>query len=202
LGQRPLDYGISLVLHSATKGIAGHNDATLWVIAGRKELIDAIWGYSVLHGATASPHDALNGLRGIRTLGVRFAHQCTSTQRIAEFLGKHPAVNAVFYPGLDSFSQHDLATRQMRMFGSVLAFEVRGGRDAARRVMDRIRLVRPAVSFGGPETLICHPATSTHVGMDSGAQKEAGITDGLMRLSVGLEATSDIIADLEQALVA
>lgn len=201
LGQRPLDYGISLVLHSATKGIGGHNDATLGVIAGNKELIDAIWGYSVLHGATASPHDALNGLRGIRTLGVRLAHQCASTQRIAEFLGKHPAVSAVFYPGLDTYSQHELAKRQMRMFGSVLSFEVRGGKDAARRVIDGLRLVRPAVSFGGPETLICHPATSTHVGMDSAAQKESGITDGLMRLSVGLEATDDIIADLEQALV-
>ena len=90
----------------------------------------------------------------------------------------------------------------MRMFGSVLAFEVHGGKDAARRVMDGVRLVRPAVSFGGPETLICHPATSTHVGMDSETQKQAGITDGLMRLSVGLEATDDIIADLERALSA
>lgn len=201
LGQRPLDYGISLVLHSATKGIGGHNDATLGVIAGNKELIDAIWGYSVLHGATASPHDALNGLRGIRTLGVRLAHQCASTQRIAEILSDHPAVSAVYYPGLNTYPQRELATRQMRMFGSVLSFEVRGGKDAARRVIDGVRLVRPAVSFGGPETLICHPATSTHVGMDSAAQKESGITDGLMRLSVGLEATDDIIADLEQALV-
>lgn len=202
LGQRPLDYGISLVLHSATKGIGGHNDATLGVIAGNKELIDAIWGYSVLHGATASPHDALNGLRGIRTLGVRLAHQCTSTQRIAEILSDHPAVSAVFYPGLDRYSQHELAKRQMRMFGSVFSFEVRGGKDAARRVIDGVRLVRPAVSFGGPETLICHPATSTHVGMDPATQRDAGITEGLMRLSVGLEATSDIIADLEQALSA
>lgn len=201
LGQRPLDYGISLVLHSATKGIGGHNDATLGVIAGNKELIDAIWGYSVLHGATASPHDALNGLRGIRTLGVRLAHQCASTQRIAEILSDRPAVSAVYYPGLNTHPQRELATRQMRMFGSVLSFEVRGGKDAARRVIDGLRLVRPAVSFGGPETLICHPATSTHVGMESAAQKVAGITDGLIRLSVGLEATDDIIADLEQALV-
>lgn len=202
LGQRPLDYGISLVLHSATKGIAGHNDATLGVIAGNKELVDAIWGYSVLHGATASPHDALNGLRGIRTLGVRLAHQCASAKLVVEFLSNHPAVSAVHYPGLDTYPQHELATRQMRMFGSVLAFEVRGGKDAARRVIDGVRLVRPAVSFGGPETLICHPATSTHVGMESAAQEVAGITDGLMRLSVGLEATDDIIADLEQALSA
>ncbi len=202
LGQRPLDYGISLVLHSATKGIGGHNDATLGVIAGNKELIDAIWGYSVLHGATASPHDALNGLRGIRTLGVRLDHQCASTQRIAEILSDHPAVSAVYYPGLNTYPQRELATRQMRMFGSVLSFEVRGGKDEARRVIDGVRLVRPAVSFGGPETLICHPATSTHVGMESAAQKVAGITDGLMRLSVGLEATDDLIADLEQALSA
>lgn len=202
LGQRPLDYGISLVLHSATKGIAGHNDATLGVVAGNKELIDAVWGYSVLHGATASPHDALNGLRGIRTLGVRLAHQCVSARLVVEFLSSHPAVSAVHYPGLDTWSQHELAKRQMRMFGSVLSFEVRGGTDAARRVMDGLRLVRPAVSFGGPETLVCHPATSTHVGMDTATQRDAGITDGLMRLSVGLEATSDIITDLERALSA
>ncbi len=202
LGQRPLDFGISLVLHSATKGIGGHNDATLGVIAGAKDLIDAIWGYAVMHGATASPHDALHGLRGIRTLGVRLAHQCQSTTCIATALSKNPAVNAVYYPGLDTFSQHQLAARQMRMFGSVLSFEVKGGKDAARRVVDGVRLVRPAASFGGPETLICHSATTTHVGIDPEAQKIAGITDGLVRISVGLEATDDIIADLEQALSA
>ncbi|MEO5974959.1 MAG: aminotransferase class I/II-fold pyridoxal phosphate-dependent enzyme [Ilumatobacteraceae bacterium] len=202
LGQRPLDFGISLALHSATKSIGGHNDATLGVIAGAKEIIDAIWGYAVMHGASASPHDALNGLRGIRTLGVRLAHQCQSAQRIAEALSKSPTINAVHYPGLDSFPQHQLAVRQMRMFGSVLSFEVRGGTDAARRVVDGVRLVRPAASFGGPETLICHTASTTHVGMDPAAQKIAGITDGLIRISVGLEATDDIIADLKQALLA
>lgn len=201
LGQRPLDFGISLSLHSATKGIGGHNDSTLGVIAGDKDLIDAIWGYAVMHGASASPHDALNGLRGIRTLGVRLAHQCASAKRIAEILSSHSAVSAVYYPGLDTFAQHQLAVRQMRMFGSVLSFEVRGGIDATRRVIDAVRLVRPAASFGGPETLICHSATTTHVGMDPAAQKVAGITDGLIRLSVGLEATDDIIADLEQALL-
>ena len=201
LGQRPLDFGISLSLHSATKGIGGHNDSTLGVIAGDKDLIDAIWGYAVMHGASASPHDALNGLRGIRTLGVRLAHQCASAKRIAEVLSSHSAVSAVYYPGLDTFAQHQLAAHQMRMFGSVLSFEVRGGIDATRRVIDAVRLVRPAASFGGPETLICHSATTTHVGMDPAAQKIAGITDGLIRLSVGLEATDDIIADLEQALL-
>ena len=161
LGQQPLSYGVSLVLHSATKGIAGHNDAMLGVVAGEKELIDSIWGYSVMHGATASPHDALNGLRGIRTLGVRIAHQCESALAIATFLSSHKQVTAVHYPGLPLHPQHSLAAKQMRRFGSVLSFEIAGGKDVARKVLDALQIVRPAVSFGGPETLICHPASST-----------------------------------------
>ena len=200
LGQQPLSYGVSLVVHSATKGIAGHNDAMLGVVAGEKELIDAIWGYSVLHGATASPFDALNGLRGIRTLGVRLAHQCSSALSIATVLSQHPRVSAVHYPGLAAHPQHALAVRQMRQFGSLLSFEISGGKDAARKVVDGVRLVRPAVSLGGPETLICHPASSTHVGMPQDAQIESGIMDGMLRVSVGLESTADIVADLQQAL--
>ena len=200
LGQQPLSYGVSLVVHSATKGIAGHNDAMLGVVAGEKELIDAIWGYSVLHGATASPFDALNGLRGIRTLGVRLAHQCSSALSIATALSQHPRVSAVHYPGLATHPQHALAVRQMRQFGSLLSFEISGGKDAARKVVDGLRLVRPAVSLGGPETLICHPASSTHVGMPQDAQIESGIMDGMLRVSVGLESTADIVADLQQAL--
>lgn len=200
LGQQPLKHGVALVLHSATKGIAGHNDAMLGVIAGEKDLIDAIWGYSVMHGATASPHDALNGLRGIRTMGVRLKQQCVSAMAVAETLSKHSKVAAVHYPGLKSFPQHELARKQMRAFGSVLAFEIRGGKDAARKFIDGVRLARPAVSLGGPETLVCHPASSTHVGVSPEAQSESGITEGLIRISIGLEATSDIIADLEIAL--
>jgi len=200
LAQQPLKHGVSLVLHSATKGIAGHNDATLGVVAGEKELIDALWGYSVMHGATASPHDALNGLRGIRTLGVRLAQQCASAMAVAEMLSKHKNVTAVHYPGLESFAQHDLARKQMRAFGSVLAFEIRGGKDAARKFIDGVRLARPAVSLGGPETLVCHPASSTHVRVSPEAQLESGITEGLIRIAIGLEATSDIVADLETTL--
>ena len=200
LGQQPLSYGVSLVVHSATKGIAGHNDAMLGVVAGEKELIDAIWGYSVLHGATASPFDALNGLRGIRTLGVRLAHQCASALSIATALSQHPRVSAVHYPGLAAHPQHALAARQMRQYGSLLSFEISGGKDAARKVVDGVRLVRPAVSLGGPESLICHPTSSTHVGMPQEAQFESGITDGMLRVSVGLESTADITADLQQAL--
>jgi cystathionine beta-lyase/cystathionine gamma-synthase len=200
LGQSPLAHGVSLVMHSATKGIAGHNDATLGVVAGEKDLIDAIWTYAVLHGATASPYDAVNGLRGIRTLGVRLAHQCNSAMELATRLTTHKAISAVHYPGLSTHPQHALATKQMRQFGSLLSFEVVGGKDAARKVVDGLKLVRPAVSLGGPETLICHPASSTHVGVSPEDQLTAGITQGLLRVSVGLESATDLIADFQQVL--
>ena len=200
LGQSPLAHGVSLVMHSATKGIAGHNDATLGVVAGEKELIDAIWTYAVLHGATASPYDAVNGLRGIRTLGVRLAHQCNSAMELATRLSTHKTISAVHYPGLSTHPQHALAAKQMRQFGSLLSFEVVGGKDAARTVVDGLKLVRPAVSLGGPETLICHPASSTHVGVSPEDQLTAGITQGLLRVSVGLESATDVIADFQQVL--
>jgi cystathionine beta-lyase/cystathionine gamma-synthase len=200
LGQSPLAHGVSLVMHSATKGIAGHNDATLGVVAGEKDLIDAIWTYAVLHGATASPYDAVNGLRGIRTLGVRLAHQCNSAMELATRLTTHKAISAVHYPGLSTHPQHALAAKQMRQFGSLLSFEVVGGKDAARKVVDGLKLVRPAVSLGGPETLICHPASSTHVGVSPEDQVASGITQGLLRVSVGLESATDVIADFQQVL--
>ena len=200
LGQNPLAHGVSLVMHSATKGIAGHNDATLGVVAGEKDLIDAIWSYAVLHGATASPYDAVNGLRGIRTLGVRLAHQCNSAMELATRLTTHKAISAVHYPGLSTHPQHALAAKQMRQFGSLLSFEVVGGKDAARKVVDGLKLVRPAVSLGGPESLICHPASSTHVGVTPEDQVTAGITQGLLRVSVGLESATDVIADFQQVL--
>ena len=200
LGQSPLAHGVSLVMHSATKGIAGHNDATLGVVAGEKDLIDAIWTYAVLHGATASPYDAVNGLRGIRTLGVRLAHQCNSAMELATRLTTHKAISAVHYPGLSTHPQHALAAKQMRQFGSLLSFEVVGGKDAARTVIDGLKLVRPAVSLGGPETLICHPASSTHIGVSPEDQLTAGITQGLLRVSVGLESATDILADFQRVL--
>jgi cystathionine beta-lyase/cystathionine gamma-synthase len=200
LGQNPLTHGVSLVVHSATKGIAGHNDATLGVVAGEKDVIDAIWTYSVLHGATASPYDAVNGLRGIRTLGVRLAHQCNSAIELATYLASHKATSAVHYPGLSIHPQHALAAQQMRQFGSLLSFEISGGKESARKVVDGLKLVRPAVSLGGPETLICHPASSTHVGVLPEDQATAGITQGLLRVSVGLESTADVIADFQQVL--
>jgi cystathionine beta-lyase/cystathionine gamma-synthase len=200
LGQQPLDHGVDIVLHSATKGIAGHNDATIGVIAGERELVDTIWAYGVLHGAMASPGDALNALRGIRTLDVRTARQADTALAVAGWLEGHQAVERVHHPGLASHPQHDLARRQMRRSGTVLAFELAGGRDAARRLIDRVELVRRATSLGGPETLVCHPMTTTHASLTPDEQVDAGVTPGLVRMSVGLEHVDDLVADLDQAL--
>ena len=200
LGQRPHDHGVSIVLHSATKGIAGHNDATIGVIAGDAELIGEIWGYSILHGATASPFDAMNALRGVRTLDARLVRQCESAQTLAEWLSEQKFVTAVHYPGLKSHPQHELAKRQMNYFGSVLSFEIAGGKVAATKLLSALRLIRPAVTLGGTETLISHSASSTHNSVDADTKAKTGLTDSLLRLSVGLEACVDIQRDLTTAL--
>jgi len=200
LGQRPHDHGVSIVLHSATKGIAGHNDATLGVIAADQDLIGDIWGYSILHGATASPFDAMNALRGIRTLDARLARQSASAQELAEWLSEHASITAVHYPGLKSHPQYELAVKQMAYMGSVLSFEVEGGRENAAKLIDALKLVHTAVTLGGPETLISHSSTSTHNSVDAKTKAETGITDSLLRLSVGLEACVDIKNDLANAL--
>jgi len=200
LGQRPHDHGVSIVLHSATKGIAGHNDAMLGVIAADADLISDIWTYSVLHGATASPFDAMNGLRGIRTLDARLTRQCQSAQTLAEWLSAQKNVTAVYYPGLKSHPQHELAKKQMNYFGSVLSFDIKGGKPAATKLLSALKLIRPAVTLGGPETLISHSASSTHNSVDSETKAKTGLTDSLLRLSVGLEACADIQNDLASAL--
>ena len=200
LGQRPHDHGVSLVLHSATKGIAGHNDATIGVIAGDADLIGDIWSYSVLHGATASPFDAMNALRGVRTLDARLARQCESAQILAEWLSEQKNVTAVHYPGLKSHPQHDLAKKQMNYLGSVLSFEIAGGKAAATKLLGALKLIRPAVTFGGPESLISHSTSSTHNSVDPDTKAKIGVTDSLLRLSVGLEACVDIQRDLAEAL--
>jgi len=200
LAQRPHDHGVSIVLHSATKGIAGHNDATLGVIAADSDLISDIWAYAVLHGATASPFDAMNGLRGIRTLDVRLARQSDSAQQLAEWLLTQKNVTGVHYPGLKSHPQHELAVKQMNYFGSVLSFEIAGGKPAASKLLSALKLVRPAVTLGGPETLISHSASSTHNSVDIETKTKTGLTDSLLRLSIGLEACVDIKNDLASAL--
>lgn len=200
LGQRPLEHGIDMVVHSATKGISGHNDAMLGVVAGERDLVEALWSYAVLHGAVASPHDALNGLRGIRTLPVRLHRQAETSLAVARMLEAHPQVRRCLHTRLESHPQCALARQQLHHGESLLSFEIDGGREAASALVDRLRLVRPATSFGGPETLICHPASSTHLGLPAETLSAIGVTDGLLRVSVGLESVEDLLADFERAL--
>jgi len=200
LGQRPLDHGVDLVLHSATKAMAGHNDATLGVVAGASELIDWLWSFAVLHGATASPYDAVNGLRGLRTLGVRLRHQTESALALGSFLEAHPQVEGVRHPGLVSHPQHELAKRQMLLTGGLLSFDVLGGRAAGAAFVEALRVARLATSLGGPETLVTHPASTTHVNLSPEEFAASGISAGTIRMSVGLEHEPDVRADLTQAL--
>jgi cystathionine beta-lyase/cystathionine gamma-synthase len=197
--QRPLDHGVDLVVHAATKGIAGHNDALLGVIAGEREVIDAIWAWHVVMGAQASPFDAWNGIRGIRTLPARVRQQSATALRLARFLEGRPEVASVSYPFLESHPQHDLARRQMASGGVMVTFELAGGLAAGRAFCESVRLARLALSLGGPETLVSHPATiAAH--LTDVERSEMGIADGLVRLSVGLEHGDDLEADLAQAL--
>lgn len=200
LGQQPLSHGIDLVIHSATKAIAGHNDATLGVVAGNTDLVDWISGFASLQGACASPADALNGLRGIRTLPVRLRQQTASAQLLAESLEGHPAVAEVRYPGLPSHPQHELAKRQLKSFGGILSFELVGGYEAGESLVQALRLAVHAPSLGGPETLICHPASTTHAGLDEEQLADSFISPGTIRISCGLEETADVVADFAQAL--
>lgn len=200
LAQRPLRHGVDLVVHSATKGIAGHNDATLGVVAGSEELVQWLWSFAVLQGACASPFDAMNGLRGLRTLGVRLERQAASAQRLAEMLESHPAVSSVRYPGLASHPQHALARRQMECFGSLLTFDLEGGLDAGVRFVEAVRVAQLAPSLGGPETLVTHPASTTHVNLTAEELAANGIGPGTVRMSVGLEHVDDLIDDLSRAL--
>lgn len=198
LGQRPIDHGVDLVMHSATKGLAGHNDVTMGVVAGERELIDSIWGYSVIHGAVPSPFDAMLALRGIRTLDVRHERQCATALHLAQRLSAHPMVAAVHYPGLETYPQAELAGHQLNRFGSLLSFELRD--DRYSELVDALGLIKCATSLGGPETILCQPSTTTHAHLDPQAQAAIGITDRLVRVSVGLEGADDLWQDLDRAL--
>jgi len=211
LGQRPLEAGVDLVVHSATKAIGGHNDATIGAVAGSRELIDWLYGFAVLQGANASPSDALNALRGARTLAVRLERQTATAGQLAAFLEADPRVAGVWYPGLDSFPQRELARRQLTMNGGLITFDlaggaeagrafVAGGAEAGRAFVEATRLCRLATSLGGPETLVTHPASTTHVGLLPEELEASGIGAGTIRMSVGLEDAGDLIADLRAAL--
>lgn len=200
IAQRPLDHGVDLVLHSATKAIGGHNDATIGVVAGSQELLDWLWGFAVLQGANASPYDAVNAIRGARTLAVRVERQAATAGRLAQVLENDRRVDAVWYPGLESFPQFDLAQRQMRTPGGLITFDLAGGREAGRAFVESVRICQLATSLGGPETLVTHPASTTHVGLLPEELEASGIGPGTVRLSVGLEHPDDLLGDIDQAL--
>ncbi|NLI16585.1 MAG: aminotransferase class V-fold PLP-dependent enzyme, partial [candidate division Zixibacteria bacterium] len=199
--QKPLDLGADVVLHSVTKFLNGHADIVGGVIVTKTmELYKRIRPVMVNFGCNMDPHQAYLVLRGIKTLGIRVERAQQNAMAIARWLEKHPKVAWVRYIGLESHPQHELAKKQMAGFGSMISFELKGGLEAGRRVMNAVRLATLAVSLGGVETLIEHPASMTHAGMSRDDRMAAGITDGLVRYSVGIEDVDDLIADLEQAL--
>lgn len=200
--QQPKRFGIDIVIHSATKYLNGHGDVVAGVILSDAETIKTIKLTTLKDmGATISPHDAWLIIRGLKTLAVRIERHCQNAQRIAEFLAAHPAVKQVFYPGLPSHPGHRFIGSQMKAAGGVLAFELNGTLDDGRYFINQCALFSLAVSLGDAESLIQHPASMTHSPYSAEERQMAGISDGLIRISVGLEHVEDLIADLEQALV-
>ena len=199
--QRPLELGADIVLHSVTKFINGHADVVGGLlIAKDPDVYRGLRDVMVNTGCNMDPHQAYLVLRGLKTLAVRVERAQDNAMVIARWLESHPKVSWVRYIGLPSHPQHELAARQMSGFGSMIAFEVNGGFEAGKRLMNHVRLATLAVSLGGVETLIEHPASMTHASMSRAAREEAGFTDGLVRYAVGIEDVDDLISDLDRAL--
>lgn len=200
INQRPLEQGIDLVVHSATKYLGGHADVTAGVVAGSRERVSELWEALIVFGMILHPFEAWLLARGIQTLPFRIARHNANALAVAEFLEGHPGVSRVYYPGLDSHPGAELARRQMDGFGGMVVFELQGGYEAARDFASRLKLARLAVSLGGTETLVVHAASMIHSQLSPEERAAAGISDRLVRVSVGLEDPDDIIADLDQAL--
>lgn len=199
--QQPVAMGYDLVVHSATKYLNGHADVTAGAIMGRRDLLDEAWEYLRVYGPVLHPFEAWLLRRGLQTYGLRMREHNRNGLEVARFLEGHQAVERVYYPGLLSHPQHELARRQMSGgFGGMLSFEVKGGFDAAYRAIGRTEVCILAVSLGGVETLISHPASMIHTHQSDEERASAGISPGLIRLSVGVEEVEDIIEDLDRAL--
>ncbi len=199
--QRPLEFGADLVVHSATKYINGHSDMVGGiVVASTTELAERLAFLQNSVGAIAGPFDAFLAMRGLKTLHLRLKASCANALELATWLEKHPAVERVLYPGLKSHPQHALAKRQMHGFGGIVTIEVKGGLKKAKRMLERCQLFSLAESLGGVESLIEHPAIMTHASVPAAIRKRLGISDGLIRLSVGVEDVADLRAELEHAL--
>lgn len=200
--QRPLELGADLVVHSATKYLSGHGDLTAGLVLGRQALIERIrlQGLKDMTGAVLSAQDAALLMRGLKTLALRMERHCSNALRVAQFLERQAQVEVIRYPGLSSFPQFGLAQRQMRLPGGMIAFELKGGQQAGRRFMNALQVFSRAVSLGDAESLAQHPASMTHSSYTAQERAEHGISEGLVRLSVGLEDIEDLLADLGQAL--
>lgn len=200
--QNPLALGADVVVHSATKYLNGHGDVIAGFVVGKADFIGEVrmFGLKDMTGAVMDPFAAYLILRGLKTLEIRMERHCANAKAIAEFLDQHPAVEKVYYPGLKNHEGHDIAARQMKDFGGMLSFEVKGGRAAGTKLVNSLHLITVAVSLGDAETLIEHPASMTHSTYTEEELAASGIPAGLIRLSAGLENAEDIIADLEQAL--
>lgn len=200
--QRPLELGADVVVHSATKYLNGHGDVIAGFVVGKKEFVDQVrlFGVKDMTGAVLSAFDAYLIMRGMKTLQIRMDRHTKNAIEVAKFLESHPNVEKVNYPGLESFPQYELAKKQMDMPGGMIAFEVKGGLDGGKQLLNSLELCTLAVSLGDCETLIQHPASMTHSPYTPEERAEAGISEGLIRISVGLEDAEDIIADLKQGL--
>ena len=199
--QKPLDYGIDLVIHSATKYLGGHNDLLSGVLLGKKELTTQVREYLKITGGVIDPHPSYLLIRGLKTFEIRMMRHNENAQIVAEFLEKHPKVTRVHYPGLRSHAHHDVAMRQMRGFGGVVTFEVADDVEYALEFLSKLKIISIGPSLGGVESLITHPATITYYRCTREERYALGITDGLIRLELGVENADDLIADLDQALI-
>ncbi len=198
---RPLEYGADIVLHSTTKYLSGHNQLIGGaVITNRQDIFDEMKYIQKTIGAVPSPFDCWLTLLGVKTLHLRMARHASNAQKVAEFLEAHPKVARVTYPGLASHPQHEVAAKQMDGFSGMISFELTGGIPAGKTVMNSVKLCALAESLGAVETMITHPATMTHVDVPAAERHARGLTDGLVRISVGIEDVEDIIADLSAAL--
>ncbi|HMK82412.1 MAG TPA: PLP-dependent aspartate aminotransferase family protein [Candidatus Bathyarchaeia archaeon] len=197
--QQPLRFNCHATLHSATKYLAGHNDVTAGAIAGPRELIEPMKKLRRTLGGVLDPHGAWLMLRGMKTLALRMVQHNSNGQQIAEYLENHSGVEKVYYPGLSTHPQHSLAKRQMKGFGGVVSFELKGDLNQTIRFVDSLKLALLAPSLGGVETLVSQPSTASHYFMDPDERRKAGISDSLVRLSLGIEDAEDIISDLAQA---
>jgi len=197
--QKPIVLGADVAIYSVTKYINGHGDVVGGIITGKKEYVNIIKNPYLLNlGGTGSPFDSWLVMRGLKTLGIRMDRHCANAMIVAKYLESHPMVKVVHYPGLESFPQHELAKEQMEGFGGMIAFELKGGFQAAEKLLNNLEIISLAVSLGGVDTLIQHPASMTHAGVPKEERLKGGITDGLVRISVGIEDVEDIIEDLEK----